>query len=86
MPKKTEEALKKDLHRLVEIHADRLTLSQDLGWLFRPLAVCPFPAASLGKRQVTGRGRACWRWSQSWASSWPQAGQGKRLPQRRVSL
>ena len=55
MPKKTEEALKKDLHRLVEIHADRLTLSQDLGWLFRPLAVCPFPAASLGKRQVTDR-------------------------------
>lgn len=55
MPKKTEAALTRDHDRRAEIHADRLSLTQELGWLFRPLAVCPFPAASLGKRQVTGR-------------------------------
>lgn len=40
---------------MVEINTDRLALTQDLGWLFRPLAVCPFPAASLGKRTVIDR-------------------------------
>jgi len=55
MPKKTAAALTRDQDLLAEIHADRLALSQELGWLFRPLAVCPFPAASLGKRQIIGR-------------------------------
>ena len=55
MPKKTDETLQREKDRLVEIHAARRTLTQELGWLFRPLAVCPFPAASLGKRQITDR-------------------------------
>jgi hypothetical protein len=55
MPKRTEEALERDQNRLVEIHTARLASTQELGWLFRPLAVCPFPAASLGKREVIDR-------------------------------
>ena len=55
MPKRTKGALERDQNRLVEIHTDRLASTQELGWLFRPLAVCPFPAASLGKREVGDR-------------------------------
>lgn len=54
MPKFTEKALKKSVDLLAEITADRQLKEQELGWLFRPLAVCPFPAYSLGKRKVIG--------------------------------
>ena len=38
---------------LVEkIKNDRNSISQIIGWLFRPLALCPFPAQCLGKRMV----------------------------------
>jgi len=38
---------------LVEkIHQDRLIFDQELGWVFRPMALAPFPADSLGKRTI----------------------------------
>ena len=55
MPKRTQAALEREQDRLVEIRTDRVGLTQELGWLFRPLAVCPFPATSLGKRTVIDR-------------------------------
>jgi hypothetical protein len=36
-----------------KINNDRISISQQIGWLFRPLALCPFPAQCLGKRKVT---------------------------------
>jgi hypothetical protein len=35
-----------------KIHNDRVSLTQQIGWLFRPLALCPFPAQYLKKRIV----------------------------------
>lgn len=37
---------------VVKIQADRQLQSQELGWLFRPLALCPFPAKPLKKKIV----------------------------------
>jgi len=37
---------------LEKIHDDRVSFEQNIGWLFRPLALCPFPAKCLGKRTV----------------------------------
>lgn len=53
MPKITEEAKKRGQNLLEEIHVDRSLKEQSLGWLFRPLAVCPFPSYSLGKITIT---------------------------------
>lgn len=57
MPKVTEEAKKKGQILLAEIHADRQLKEQELGWLFRPLAVCPFPASPQGKREIIYKGK-----------------------------
>ena len=35
-----------------KIREDRQNACQELGWLFRPLALCPFPAQSLGKIEI----------------------------------
>jgi len=34
---------------LNKIHQDRAAETQELGWLFRPLALCPFPAQNISK-------------------------------------
>ena len=39
-------------YQLDKIRQDREKASQELGWVFRPLALCPFPAQSLGKIQI----------------------------------
>jgi len=52
MPKSTDEAKERKRGLIAEVNADRQLKEQDLGWLFRPLAVCPFPAYSMGKRKV----------------------------------
>lgn len=52
MPKKTLATIERAKELLAEIHTDRHLNTQKLSWLFRPLAVCPFPAYSLGKRTV----------------------------------
>jgi len=53
LKKTTNKALKKQ-----KIEEDRLTLSQEIGYLFRPLALCPFPARQPKKitviREVMG--------------------------------
>lgn len=38
------------INQVVKIQADRQMQTQELGWLFRPLALCPFPAKPLKKR------------------------------------
>jgi len=43
--------------KLKKIKNDRMELNQDLGWLFRPLALCPFPSKPLQKREVKYRGK-----------------------------
>lgn len=52
MPKITKEAKNRGIDLLAEIQSDRQIKEQELGWLFRPLVVCPFPAYSPGKRTV----------------------------------
>ncbi len=42
---------KKEL-KLQKIHEDRLSLSQEIGYLFRPLAICPFPAKQPKKIKI----------------------------------
>lgn len=37
---------------VVKIQADRQLQTQELGWLFRPLALCPFPAKPLKKKII----------------------------------
>lgn len=44
--KDKREALAKKIQR------DRIEINQEIGWLFRPLALCPFPAKCLGKRTI----------------------------------
>ena len=39
-------------YQVSKIKEDREKASQELGWAFRPLALCPFPAKSLGKRII----------------------------------
>lgn len=41
---------------LDKIHNDRISYNQEIGWLFRPLALCPFPAQYLKKREVIESG------------------------------
>ncbi|RLE20205.1 MAG: hypothetical protein DRJ08_07290 [Acidobacteria bacterium] len=48
--KKAGKQLKKQ-----KIHTDRLALKQEVGYLFRPLAICPFPAKQPPKVEVTRR-------------------------------
>ncbi len=43
--------------KLKQIKNDRKLLSQNLGWLFRPLALCPFPAQPLKKRELIENGK-----------------------------
>lgn len=57
MPKITTQAKAKSKDQLAEIRIDRQLKEQDLGWLFRPLAVCPFPAAPQGKRIILEDGK-----------------------------
>ena len=52
MPKVTDKAKSRSRELMVEIQVERQLREQELGWLFRPLAVCPFPASSPGKRIV----------------------------------
>lgn len=54
MPKITTAAIERAKKLHVEVLSDRELHTQELGWLFRPLAICPFPAYSLGKRTVIG--------------------------------
>ncbi len=42
------------IFRQKNINKKRIAFNQDIGWLFRPLALCPFPARPLGKRKVLG--------------------------------
>lgn len=51
----TEKWIKKKRKQIMDVEKikdDRKILSQNVGWLFRPLALCPFPANALGKRTV----------------------------------
>ena len=57
MPRITPKKREKNRDQLAEIRADRQLKEQDLGWLFRPLAVCPFPAAPQGKRIIIEDGK-----------------------------
>jgi len=43
-------AMKQDL--VAKIQADRQLQTQELGWLFRPLALCPFPSKPLKSRVI----------------------------------
>ena len=43
--------------KLKKIKNDRIILAQDLGWLFRPLALCPFPSRALPKRELKVKGK-----------------------------
>ncbi|MCP4148064.1 MAG: hypothetical protein GY757_09980 [bacterium] len=38
--------------KITKINKDRALGVQELGWLFRPLAICPFPAQSPGTRKI----------------------------------
>lgn len=57
MPKITKQKKDRGREIMAEIHAERQLQEQDLGWLFRPLAVCPFPAAPQGKREIIEDGK-----------------------------
>lgn len=48
--KKRIEKDEKRMNQVAKIQADRQMQTQELGWLFRPLALCPFPAKPLKKR------------------------------------
>lgn len=41
--------LKKEIVQVEKLLNKRLSIEQEIGWLFRPLALCPFPAQSLGE-------------------------------------
>lgn len=42
----------KQNEQVVKVQTDRLLQTQELGWLFRPLALCPFPAKPIKTRAV----------------------------------
>lgn len=44
--------VEKKKKQVEKIQDDRIRLQQEIGWIFRPLALCPFPAQTLGKRTV----------------------------------
>jgi hypothetical protein len=50
------EKAQKQADQVAKVQADRQLQSQELGWLFRPLALCPFPAKPL-KRKIVYQGK-----------------------------
>lgn len=46
------ERIERQINQIAKIQTDRQIKEQELGWLFRPLALCPFPAKPLKSRVV----------------------------------